>query len=121
MVALLLLARVALAADVEVRDITGRPVEIGGHAQALVYWTMRDPSALARVAELEARGAEVILVSADAASEHAMLRPFLRARGIEGIVVADPAGQLRGQFAPLPGGQVAVLGDAADGPVIAAR
>ncbi len=121
MVALALALSAALAADVEVRDITGRPVEIGGHAQVLVYWTMRDPSALARVAELEARGAEVILVSLDAAPEHAMLQPFLRARGIDGIVVADPAGQLRGQFAPAPGDTVAMLGNAADGPVIAAR
>lgn len=121
MTALLLLCRLVFAADVEVRDLAGRPVAIGGHAQALVYWSMHDPSALLLVAEIEARGAEVLLVSTDAACERARLRPFLRARGIDGVVIADPAGRLRGQFGPAPGATVAWLGEPASEHVLASR
>lgn len=99
MLSLLLSISVAFAAAPLGRTLDGATVDLGGtHAQAIVFWSMDHAESLPAVSRLEAAGVEVVLVSADAASQQAMIRPFLRAHGVEAATIADPTGTLRGRF-----------------------
>ena len=82
MLSLLLTVSFAFATAPLGRTIDGAPVDLGGgQPQAIVFWSMDHAETLPAVARLEAAGVEVVLVSSDAASQQAMLRPFLRSHG----------------------------------------
>lgn len=108
---LLAAAFAAHAAAPLAHDTTGRAVVVT-EPTVLVCFSVHTPAPLDAVAELRERGIPVVLVDEDAASETALVRPFLAARGLTLPVVYDPTGELARRFA-VPGqhGAAVVDGD----------
>lgn len=94
----LIVPTASLAEPAEVRDIEGDVVDLERPGIVMAFWSLSCGTCGADLRALVATGARVVAVSTDPAQLRSRLKPWIRLRGLDLPVIADPTGELRARF-----------------------